>query len=206
MNQSIEAEANNTHFPWISIGFTAITIALFIQFGAIPQTLIYNREAILAGEVWRLITGHFVHCDLSHLTWNVIALLSLGFLLERRVGEKLMTVTILSCIGVSAWLWLFKPDLANYCGLSGMLNGLLVVLLAILWQETKSPIVPLIALSAILKISFESMTGQALFANPCWEAVPGAHGAGIVAGVIYLFTAVLRKNDQGVSSDEVYFS
>ena len=172
--------------PWLTITLCVGSLLLFLVQGAAPDALVYNRQALGQGEIWRLLTGHFVHCDLAHLGWNLAALLILGGLLEQRMGNRLLGVVAMSCLGVSSWLWFVKADLLLYCGLSGMLNGLLAVLLAILWQESRHPALPLVAVSVLLKIIIEAMSGQALFTHLSWVSVPGAHGAGLAAGVIYL--------------------
>lgn len=172
--------------PWLTISLCVGSLLLFPVLGAAPEALVYNRQALAQGEIWRLLTGHFVHCDFAHLGWNLAALLILGGLLEQRLGPKLLGVVTISCLGVSGWLWFVKTDLLLYCGLSGMLNGLLAVLLATLWQESRHPALPLVAVGVLLKIIIEAASGQAIFTHLSWAGVPGAHGAGLAAGVLYL--------------------
>ena len=45
----------------------------------------YERAAVLSGEAWRLLTGHLVHADRSHLLWNVLGLVARLRALCRRV-------------------------------------------------------------------------------------------------------------------------
>lgn len=180
-------------FPWMTCTMVATSWLLFLMLGAVPETLIYNRTAISHGELWRLVSGHFVHCDLSHLVWNSAALSILGGMLEQRLGRKLVGVVAVSCLGVSFWLWQGKSDLLYYCGLSGMLNGLLAILLAILWKETKSRIPVIIAVAVVTKVIVELVSGVSLFTELRWSGVPSAHGAGLTAGVVYLFTIVVLR-------------
>lgn len=179
-------EKNNTSPPWLTIGLCLGSLLFFLILGAAPESLIYSRQAIAQGEIWRLFTGHFVHCDFSHLSMNLIALLILGGLLEQQIGRKFSGVAAISCLGISSWLWFAKTDLQFYCGLSGMLNGLLVVLLVTLWRKNNHPILPFIAIASLLKIVIESTSQQAIFSNLSWAGVPGAHGAGLAAGITYL--------------------
>ena len=181
------------HKPWFTISLCLGCTLLFMILGAVPDTLIYNRIAIEQGEIWRLLSNHFVHCDISHLGWNLAALLILGSLLERRLGARLLGLTAISCIGVSSWLWFIKTDLALYCGLSGMLNGLFSTLLLILWRENKHPILPLIAIAAVIKIIIEASTQQAIFTHLSWDSVPGAHGAGMIAGLCFFLITMVPK-------------
>lgn len=174
-------------FPLLTLGFTLLTTLLYPLFGKASQLFIYNRDFIAQGEIWRIVSGHFVHCDIAHLGWNLAAFFILASILEQRIGKKLLPVIMTSSLGVSAWLWFAKTDLVLYCGLSGMLNGLLAIALFLLWQESKNPLLPLTALGALAKIAIEAATGQSLFTDISWQSVPGAHGAGMTAGIAYLF-------------------
>jgi membrane associated rhomboid family serine protease len=46
--------------------------------------LMYDRQAILDGELWRLFTGHWVHFSTSHLVCDTLALGLVGGMLEAR--------------------------------------------------------------------------------------------------------------------------
>jgi rhomboid family GlyGly-CTERM serine protease len=183
------------HRPWLTGTLCAVCLLLFLILGAAPEALLYSRAAIAQGEIWRLLTGHFVHCDFAHLAWNLLPLLLIGGLLEQRIGwMKFSGVTAVSCLGVSGWLWFTQIDLQLYCGLSGMLNGLLVVLLATLWQESRHPVLSLIGLVALAKIIFETTNQEAIFTHLSWAGLPGAHGAGMATGIAYLVVAAVVHN------------
>lgn len=173
--------------PWVTGVIVLAAAAVHFTMGPAAEGLVYDRGAIASGDIWRLISGHFIHCDLQHLLWNLAAIAILGGLLELRIGFKLVGVVLASCLGVSGWLWFMKSELNAYCGLSGMLNGMLVVLLTVLWKEHRHPLIPLIGLGSILKIVVETAWQQSLFTSLSWAAVPGAHGAGFAAGLFYLF-------------------
>lgn len=177
----------HTHLPWFTLAGTGCMVLLFLILGAAPEALVYNRDAIAQGELWRLITGHIVHCDIEHLVWNITAFLILGSLAEQRLGWRTMGLAGASCLGVSGWLWFFNTDLTLYCGLSGALNGVLVVVLASLWSETRQPIIPLITMGSAAKIVIEIMSHHSIFTDISWSSVPEAHGAGFVVGLLYLW-------------------
>ena len=113
--------------PWRTLLLTGLALVLFLSFGAAPEAWVFDRIAIAQGEWWRLITGHWVHSDLEHATWDIGALLVLGLLFESRLKGKLFTVLALSTLGIDLWLWYALPSLNYYCGLSGILNGLLAL-------------------------------------------------------------------------------
>ncbi len=178
--------------PLQTISLCIGCLLIFLASGTAPDAFIYNRQAITQGEIWRLITGHFVHCDFQHLILNICALFLIGSLLEQQAGRRFFEVVSISCLGVSGWLWFTQTHLLNYCGLSGMLNGMLIVLLATLWKRHKHPLIPVIAIASLIKIWIEAAGEQAIFSDLSWASVPGAHGAGIAAGITYLLITKVR--------------
>ena len=90
--------------------------------------------------------------------------------------------------GVDLWLWWGEPALRYYCGLSGILNGLLVAGLLYLWRDLQHPLVLLTAAGAALKILVEINVGQALLTQTAWPSVPTAHAAGFLCGLVLAIT------------------
>src|SRR5215207_6327313 len=65
------------------ITLTIIAGALLIAGApALQELLIYDRDKILAGELWRLFTGHFVHLSGEHLLWDMAAFAIIGALID----------------------------------------------------------------------------------------------------------------------------
>ncbi len=61
------------------------------------RVLLGDRDSarVATGEVWRLLTSPFVHAGGVFLMVNVIAVLALGQILERRIGSSRWLVTFL---------------------------------------------------------------------------------------------------------------
>lgn len=170
--------------PWRAIGLAIGAIALYLVLGAAPGGWVFDREAIAGGEWWRLLTGHWVHSDLQHAAWDIAALLLFGALFEARLQWRLPLVLLVASIGVDAWLWWGVPTLRYYCGLSGILNALLVYGLVQLWRESRHPVALLTGVGAALKIVVEIGAGQALLTATAWPSVPTAHAAGFLCGLV----------------------
>lgn len=173
-------------YPIITLSISAIMIALFILFGGTPESIAWF-SATPVEQPWRLFSAHFMHSDVQHLAWNVGAFLLLGSIIEQRSkGDLLMTILI-GVIGVNAYLILFY-NLGAYVGLSGVLNSVLVVVLHQLSQDSRYRTAALWTLVlSMLKIVFELQSQQSIFTTISWEAVPEAHLAGWVAGVVIVF-------------------
>ncbi len=169
--------------PWRTLLLTCLALGLHLLAGPAPEAWVYDRASIRAGELWRLLTGHLVHADGSHALWDIVALLLLGTLLERRLGPWFTVSLAASVVSIDVWLWWGMPALERYCGLSGILNSLLATGLYELWRERREPLVVLIGVGAAAKIAVELLFGQALLTNTVWPSVPAVHGVGFVTGL-----------------------
>jgi rhomboid family GlyGly-CTERM serine protease len=183
--------------PWRTLLLTAVALALYLMAGAAPELWVYDRLAIGQGEWWRLISGHWVHSDLEHATWDIGALLVLGLLFESRLKGGLFSVLAVATLSIDLWLWYFEPVLSRYCGLSGILNALLALGLVSLWRDLRHPLVWMTALGALLKIAWEMASGEALLTSTAWPSVPVVHAVGFVCGL--LPAAIEPSSDQGGS-------
>jgi membrane associated rhomboid family serine protease len=66
------------------------------------RVLLGDRDSarVAAGELWRLVTGPFVHASGLFLLINVVALLALGQIVETRLGAKRwLVVFLLGAVG-----------------------------------------------------------------------------------------------------------
>lgn len=178
--------------PWRTLALAAAAAALFLLFGPAPEAWVFDRAVIAQGEWWRLLTGHWVHSDLTHAVWDIAALLLIGALCEGRLGRHLPLALLSGSIGVGAWLWWGVPGILYYCGLSGILNALLAFALVRFWRDTGHPVVLLTAVAAVAKIIIEIHGGAALLTQTAWPSVPTAHAAGFLSGLVAA-SATLRN-------------
>lgn len=99
----------------------------FIFDAQVSDELIYDRNLVITGEYWRLITGHFFHSNGNHFMLNSAAVLLLWALHGQYYNHKnyllvFMTSAIICGLGID---W-FSLDIALYVGLSGVLHGFFV--------------------------------------------------------------------------------
>lgn len=90
--------------------------------------LAYDRNQLNNYQVWRLISGHFLHTNLMHLVLN-IAGLALLWALHGHYYQTSRYLTLFSilCLGTSIGLFLFAPQMIWYVGLSGVLHGFFII-------------------------------------------------------------------------------
>jgi rhomboid family GlyGly-CTERM serine protease len=188
-------------FPWLSLGLGALAFFIALVPGA-DAALVFQREAIAAGELWRLLTGHWVHWSTEHLMWDVGTLVALGVACEAQGRARLAATVLASALAISAVVWWLLPGLESYAGLSGIDCALFARLGMELWREhhrrgSRFASASAVAFGAALafKVSLEWTTGGTVFVahlGPGIVPVPAAHLAGAAVGVA-LPVAVSRE-------------
>jgi rhomboid family GlyGly-CTERM serine protease len=181
------------HPPWRTLALAAVALAVAAAPGTL-SLLQYHRDAILGGEIWRILTAHVVHASANHLLWDVSALVIIGVLFEQALRRRFWIVLLVSMVTVGGGLLVVEPDLGAYCGLSGVLNGLWVAgaLAAARIEERAghrglARLYRFALLVLAAKIAFEAATGTAVFTDA--ESlgafpVPLAHLFGALGGWI----------------------
>ncbi|CBJ42095.1 rhombosortase [Ralstonia solanacearum] len=85
---------------------------------------LYQRDAVRAGQWWRLITAMWVHLDAWHWLADGMAAAGLILLLARVLRPDAILAVLVAC-GVLVQVALLKqPSVQWYGGLSGALHGL----------------------------------------------------------------------------------
>jgi len=98
-----------------------------------------NRNAVLDGAYWRLITYQFVHGSISHIFFNMYALIYLGLMIENKLGwKKFLFIYILSGICGGSLSLIFHQENVMM-GASGAIMGLYGAFLALLLNKTFEP-------------------------------------------------------------------
>jgi rhomboid family GlyGly-CTERM serine protease len=142
----------------------------------------FDREGIRSGELWRLITGHFVHLGWPHFALNAAGLALVWYL----VGDvfdrnRWILISAISILAMDVGLWIFDPELIWYVGLSGLLHGILA---AGLVERLRKPETETIVLTLLLvgKLVWEQLSGP----------LPGSEGTagGTVVVDSHLFGAL----------------
>jgi rhomboid family GlyGly-CTERM serine protease len=168
------------------------------------QTLVYQKQLIARGEVWRLLTGHILHTNGYHLLLNLAALFMLWALHSRFYSIKSYTTLFLFCsIFTSVGIYFFDPTLIQYVGLSGVLHGVFVFG-ALMDINAKDKTGYLLFLGVWLKIAHEQFYGASNDVSNLIEAsvAVNAHLWGALGGLlfsvlyIYVLNLRLRQRDK----------
>lgn len=141
------------------------------QFGAVLSSSVRN------GEIWRLLTGTFLHAGFIHLFANMYSLFIIGSQLETFVGKrKFVFIYLISALSGSLMSCIFSDSLS--VGASGAIFGLLGSMLYFgyhyrlyLGSVLKNQIIPIILLNLFLGFSLSGIDNA-------------AHIGGLIGGIL----------------------
>ncbi|MEN8304544.1 MAG: rhombosortase [Campylobacterota bacterium] len=108
--------------PVWTISIVVLSIVSFIS-SELSSLFIYDRVAILGGELWRLFTSHLVHFSYFHFLYNIIAFGVLGWVIEQQDYPYFGSLLLLMAFIIGVALLVMKPDMLFYGGLSGLAHG-----------------------------------------------------------------------------------
>jgi rhomboid family GlyGly-CTERM serine protease len=175
----------------LTLFIVSISIIAY-NFPRFSDLLVYDRQAILCGELWRLLTAPFVHFSASHIFWDVLVFGAAGCAIEAKRYRGFWLVCIISAIIPSLILLLISPELQQYGGLSGLATGAVAYFCLCSVLKTKKNrimwVVILVSMGA--KIVAETVMGFPLFAQigriP-FRVLPSVH----IIGYLGAFAAII---------------
>jgi rhomboid family GlyGly-CTERM serine protease len=100
------------------------------------EALCYERQALAQGQLWRLLSAHWVHLNLGHALLNGAGLTLLWILMAREFPPRRWVGILLgSGLAIDAGLWFLRPAVEWYMGASGVLHGALAAGAAALYRR-----------------------------------------------------------------------
>ena len=179
---------------WLVPGIVLlVALALMSSGESGREWLRFDRGGIAAGEVWRLLTGHFVHLGTSHTLLNLAGLVLVWILVGTTfTWQQWLYVMAGSVAAIDLGLWFGSPQLEWYVGLSGLLHGMLAAgIVAGLSDRSFEALV--LAIVVAVKLGWEQLAGPL----PGSEATSGgavivdAHLYGVIGGAA-VAAAIIR--------------
>ena len=156
----------------------------------------WRSDALVTGEYWRLVTGHFTHYSFEHAALNVLGAVLVFGLYRRRfslVGWMILIAWSIMVIDVGL---LLATDVVWYVGASGVLHAAMAagILDDLLRRERYAW---LIATLGVLKLGYELQFGALPWPGGALGEMPviyAAHLLGVAAGLTWLLLwRVLRR-------------
>ncbi len=198
--------------PW-TLGLAAVAVIVNLELflrepaasGPWIDGLQFDRQAILQGQLWRLLTGNLVHWGSEHFLLNVGAFVAVGLMYERPLGRYYPWILLGSGAAVGMGVLVLRPDMAVYRGLSGVDSGQFAAALAVEFAAAlRKPhrwywVGPVAGLF-VVKIFYECTFGQPLFGTESLGEIglptPIAHAAGTLAALILLGWVLLSPEER----------
>ena len=192
------------YFLWLSI----ICIIAFILQNIIPgftDYFVLNALALDSLQIWRFVTSIFLHGSITHLAYNLFALLFFGIILEKVIGSKnFLIVFFASGIIANIVAVNFYP---SSLGASGAIYGILGAIAVL------RPMMMIWAFGIIMPMFVAAIlwtAGDILGALGMFDTNTGyvAHISGIVigffAGIFYRtkFKSLTQQNNKFELADQ----
>ena len=191
--------------PYVTLGLVAASVALS-GVAVLEELFRFQRDAIEAGELWRLLTGHLVHGTARLAVVDLALLLILGAWVENR-SRRLFLVTLFASAALSSlciWVW---TSYAIYVGSSALSAGLFAAALVGVIRASRSRRElggwSFVAACFIAKLALESLDRwpRALSPLPAGvELSSAAHVSGALAGLVVALVHYSRIHAGGSRS------
>lgn len=176
---------------------TKIIIAICILLFLIPNIdilLANNRERVLNGHVYVLLTSAFIHANIAHLIVNMYSLFIIGEQVENYFGKwRFLFIYIMSAISGSLLSIVFNNGYS--VGASGAIFGLLGCLLYFgyhyrlyLSSVLRNQIIPIILINLLIGFMYSSID------NAC-------HIGGLLGG--YLATMIIGVPEKKSNTERI---
>ena len=178
--------------PALGIIPALFTVGVFLS-DARSARLQYDRAALAAGEVWRLVTCHWTHWSPDHLAWDAATFALLGWACARRSVRQYIATVCVSAMLIPLAVWQTHPDMVTYRGLSGIDSALLALLAVGVLRDEAGPggrravawACAAVLLGFAAKLAYELASGATLFVDAAaagFVPVPLAHASGALVG------------------------
>jgi len=177
----------NRRIPIITLIVVGLSVLAFL----LPANAIlaYDRNAILGGEWWRMLTGHWAHFSPEHFFYDTAAFGIAGWMIESRGHGNFGWLCALAAFVISWTMLLCNPQLQICGGLSGLATAA-VVFLALNGLEEAGAWRWICGATLVLcgaKLIAEEMTGRffVLQAPAGFALVPSNHIAGAITAFAF---------------------
>lgn len=131
-------------------------IPLMVVLQAIgPEYFRYESDWMATGQVWRLISAHWVHVGWIHLGLNALGLvICVSLTSPGWSARRWLVTTLIMGLVISILVTVNNPDIRDYAGHSGILYGLYVLGAFSLYRRDRLIAVLIIA-AILVKIGME---------------------------------------------------
>ena len=136
--------------------YLGVIIPLMVVLQAIgPEYFRYESDWMSTGQVWRIVSAHWVHVGWIHLGLNALGLvICVSLTSPGWSARRWITTTLIMGLVISILVTLNNPEIRDYAGHSGILYGLYVLGALSLYRRDRLIAVLIIA-AILVKIGME---------------------------------------------------
>ncbi len=136
--------------------YLGVIIPLMVVLQAIgPEYFRYESDWMSTGQVWRIVSAHWVHVGWIHLGLNALGLvICVSLTSPGWSARRWITTTLIMGLVISILVTLNNPEIRDYAGHSGILYGLYVLGALSLYRRDRLVAVLIIA-AILVKIGME---------------------------------------------------
>jgi rhomboid family GlyGly-CTERM serine protease len=192
-----KSQSIKVRYPIFTLLILSVSVLSFFS-PKISLMLIFDRSAVIQGEVWRMFSSHFVHFTDMQLVYNLLVFSIAGWIIERKSHLHFVFLYISMALVISITLFILKPAMIYYGGLSGLACGFIFycALLGITEPGPWRIICKLIVFFLPIKILLELYNSASIL--PYWGQqtfviMPISHISGTVVALLFYF--VLRYSN-----------
>ena len=176
-------------FPW-TLAVAVLAVAATGAAFAAPRfaDAVVADARIAHGQLWRAVTGPFVHATWGHLVRDLALVALAGVAYEAALRSR-RALLFTGGLALPAIAVLAAGDARWYCGLSGLSHALLATALSyelVSRRGTARVLVAALCAAGAIKPIYELITGAPAFAmslGPDVVQVPLAHAVGVLVGI-----------------------
>lgn len=196
MRRRTEATAISLRQACWLLGLICVAVVLIALGGEAGRlALRYERAAVLAGQFWRLVTGHLVHSSAAHLLLNLAGLGLIAGLFPKDYSlRQWLLIAAFSLASIDLGFVFYEPQLQWYVGLSGLLHGALAAGAVAWWRHETRLLALTLSVIFVAKLVWEQVHGALPFSGDM-EVIVNAHLYGAMGGALAAFLIWFRLQD-----------
>ena len=187
--------ASSKKLPIVTLLVAAAAMLVGCSDGA-QRLLLYDRGAILEGELWRLVTAPVVHFSMEHLVCDLAAFGVAGVLAERTHSKRFGCFLLLASLGINTTLFVAIPDVQRCAGLSGIAVAAAIYAALFSWASFRWLSITVVS-HVFAKIGSEAFSNELLFVSDYAGPLQNgfiAHSLGAACGVVWFLCACNWRN------------
>jgi len=182
-----------THAPVVTQAIIGICVVLFVAggnfgtTGSLSDTWVYREGALSGwlvadGELWRLVTGGFLHSGLIHIGFNMILLWFLGSEIEAKLGSPRFSLVYLTALLGGSFGAVVQTQ-GFTVGASGAVFGLMGYMVVEMRRQGINP--------------FQSQIGFLILINVVLSFRDGVSWGGHLGGLVFGALAAVVLHEAG---------